>query len=173
MIVKNFWSVINHVRVYSHHIPFHTALIASEPEIVNKTTRVLKVIHSLVHPLNRTRVGLEADRDHLFGCVSVPLFGPHLSVIAVFTPAQKIPNIYGYRHTSSYRQIFNIFSLLEPLNYYPDGGNGNFHCSSFSCSHFLFCEAQQSCSAHQNYILRFHSLWWMIKGIWPLCSWYL
>ncbi len=79
LIVKNFWSVINHVRVYSHHIPFHTALIASEPEIVNKTTRVLKVIHSLVHPLNRTRVGLEADRDHLFGCVSVPLFGPHLS----------------------------------------------------------------------------------------------
>ncbi len=93
LIVKNFWSVINHVRVYSHHIPFHTALIASEPEIVNKTTRVLKVIHSLVHPLNRTWVGLDADRD--FGCVPVPLFGPHLSVIAVFTPAQKIHNIYG------------------------------------------------------------------------------
>ncbi len=40
----------------------------------------------------------------------------------------------------------------------------------FSYSHFLFCEAQQSCSAHQNYILWFYSLWWMIKGIWHLCS---
>ncbi len=36
----------------------------------------LKVIHSLVHPFNCT--------------VSVRLFGPHPSAIAVFTPAQKI-----------------------------------------------------------------------------------
>ncbi len=28
-----------------------------------------------------------------------------------------------YRHTSSYRQIFNIFTWLELLNHYPDGGN--------------------------------------------------
>ncbi len=27
---------------------FHTALFASEPETVNKTTRVLKVIHSTI-----------------------------------------------------------------------------------------------------------------------------
>ncbi len=32
-----------------------------------------------------------------------------------------------YRHTSSFRQI-KIFSWLEPLNYYPDGGNGDFQC---------------------------------------------
>ncbi len=50
-----------------------------------------------------------------------------------------------YRHTSSSRQIFNIFSWLEPLNYYPDGGNGDFKCFNlFSYNHFLFCEAQQS-----------------------------
>jgi len=24
-------------------------------------------------------------------------------------------------------------------------------------------------AAHQNYILWFYSLWWMINGIWPLC----
>ncbi len=42
-----------------------------------------KVIHSLVHPFNRTRVCLEADWDHLFSWVSVRLFGPHLRAIAV------------------------------------------------------------------------------------------
>ncbi len=40
--------------------------------------------------MNRTRVRLEVDRDHLFSWVSVWLFGPHSSAIAVFTPAQKI-----------------------------------------------------------------------------------
>ncbi len=35
-----------------------------------------------------------------------------------------------YRHTSSSRQIRNILCWLEILNYCPDGGNGNFHCSS-------------------------------------------
>ncbi len=35
-----------------------------------------------------------------------------------------------YRHMSSSRQIHNIFCWLENLNYCPDGGNGNFHCSS-------------------------------------------
>ncbi len=67
----------------------HTALFASEPETVNKTTHVLKVIHSLVHPFNRTRVNLEADRDHLFTWVLERLFGEHPSAIAVFTPCQK------------------------------------------------------------------------------------
>ncbi len=36
---------------------------------------------------------------------------------------------------------------IKNLNYCPDDGNGDVQC------HFLFCEAQQSCSAHQNYIL--------------------
>ncbi len=69
-------------------VHFHTALFASEPEIVNKMTRVLKVIHSLVHPFSRIRVCLEADRDHLFSWVQV--FGQHPNAIAVFTPALKI-----------------------------------------------------------------------------------
>ncbi len=69
---------------------FQTALFASEQETVYKTTRVLMVIHSLVHPLNCTRVSLEADRDHLFSWVSVWLFGVHQSAIAVFRRAQKI-----------------------------------------------------------------------------------
>ncbi len=47
-----------------------------------KTHTCTKVIHSLVHPFNRTRVRLEVDRDHLFSCVSVRLFGAHLSEIA-------------------------------------------------------------------------------------------
>ncbi len=72
------------------HVRFHTALFASQTETVNKTTSVLKVIHSLVHPLHQTRVCLEPDRDRLFSWVSVRLFGPHPSAIAVFTPAQKI-----------------------------------------------------------------------------------
>ncbi len=77
-----------------------------------------------------------------------------------------------YRHASSFRQIFNIFSWLEPLNYYPDVGMGIFNVLTlktiFSYNHFLFCDAQQSCSSHQKYIFCFFSLWWMIKGIWPL-----
>ncbi len=44
-----------------------------------------------------------------------------------------------YRHMSSFRQIFNIFSWLEPLNYYPDGGNGDFQCfNSFLTATFYF-----------------------------------
>ncbi len=79
-----------------------------------------------------------------------------------------------YRHTSSSRQIRNILCWLEILNYCPDGGNGNFHCSSsFLKATSLICEAQLSFAAHQKYILWFYSLWWMIKGIWPLCSSYL
>ncbi len=76
-----------------------------------------------------------------------------------------------YRHTSSFRQIHNILCWLEPLNYCPDGGNGNFHCSSsFLKATSLICEAQWFSATHQKYILCFFSLWWMIKGIWTLFS---
>ncbi len=71
-------------------VRFHTALFASEPETVNKTTHMLKLIHSLVHPFNRTKVRLEADWDHLFSWVSERLFGLHPSAIGLFTPAQKV-----------------------------------------------------------------------------------
>ncbi len=71
------------------------------------------------------------------------------------------------RHTSFSRQIHNILCWLEILNYCPDGGNGNFHCSSsFLKSTSLICEAQLSFAAHQKYIIWFFSLWWMIKGVW-------
>ncbi len=76
-----------------------------------------------------------------------------------------------YRHMSSSRQLHNILCWLEILNYCPDGGNGNFHCSSsFLKVTSLICEAQLSFAAHQKYILCFFSLWWMIKGIWALFS---
>ncbi len=76
-----------------------------------------------------------------------------------------------YRHTSVSRQIHNIFCWLDILNYCPDGGNGNCHCSSsFLKATSLICEAQLSFAAHQKYILWFFSLWWMIKGIWTLFS---
>ncbi len=76
-----------------------------------------------------------------------------------------------YRHTSSSRQFCNIVCWLEILNYCPDGGNGNFHCSSsFLKATSLIYEAQLSFAAHQKYILWFFSLWWMIKGIRALFS---
>ncbi len=75
-----------------------------------------------------------------------------------------------YRHTFSSRQFRNIFCWLE-INYCPDGGNGNCHCSiSFPKATSPMCEAQLSFAAHQKYILWFFSLWWMIKGIWALFS---
>jgi len=44
-----------------------------------------------------------------------------------------------YRHTSSSRQICNIFGWLKPLNYCPDCRNGNFLCfSSFFTATFYF-----------------------------------
>ncbi len=71
-----------------------------------------------------------------------------------------------YRHMSSSRQFRNIFCWLEIINYCSDGGNGNFHCSSyFLKATSLICEAQLYFSAHQKYILWFFSLWWMIKRI--------
>ncbi len=55
---------------------------------------------------------------------------------------------------SSSRQIHNIFCWLEILNYCPDGGNGNFHCSSsFLKATSLICEAQLSFAAHQNFLI--------------------
>ncbi len=71
----------------------------------------------------------------------------------------------------SFRQIHKIFCWLEILNYCPDSGNGNFHCSSaFLKATSLICEAQLSFAAHQKYILCFFLLWWMIKGFWALFS---
>ncbi len=67
-----------------------------------------------------------------------------------------------YRHTSSSRQIRNILCWLEILNYCPDGGNGNFHCSSsFLKTTSLICEAQLSFAAHHKYIIGFshHDGW--------------
>ncbi len=86
-----------------------------------------------------------------------------------------------YRHTSSSRQIHNIFCWLEILNYSPGGGNGNFHCSSsFLKAASLICEAQFYFAAHEKYILWyisryliyifFFTLWCVIKGIWALFS---
>ncbi len=72
---------------------------------------------------------------------------------------------------SSSRQFRNILHWLEILNYCPDGGNGNFHCSSsFLKATSLICKAQLSFAAHQKCIICFFSLWWMIKGIWALFS---
>ncbi len=91
----------------------------------------------------------------------------------VFSHSNSPPHraLGRYRHTSFSRQIHNIFCWLEILNYCPDGGNGNFHCSSsFLKATSLICEAQLSFAAHQKYILWFFSLWWMIKGIWALFS---
>ncbi len=67
---------------------FAFRLLFLQPEIVNKTTHVLKVIHSFVHSFNRTRVCLEADRDHLFSWVWMSLFGLPPSAIVEFTSAQ-------------------------------------------------------------------------------------
>ncbi len=91
----------------------------------------------------------------------------------VFSHSNSPPHraLGRYKHTSSSRQIHNIFCWLEILNYCPDGGNGNFHCSSsFLKATSLICEAQLSFATHQKYILWFFLLWWMIKGIWALFS---
>ncbi len=107
------------------------------------------------------------------------VFWPRNSTIFCNSPAVVLghsnsPPHYSlgrYRRTSSSRQIHNIFCWLEILNYCPDGGNGNFDCSSsFLKATSLICEAQLSFAAHQKYILWFFSLWWMIKGIWTLFS---
>ncbi len=69
-----------------------------------------------------------------------------------------------YRHTSSSRQFPNTLCWLEMINYCPDGGNGNIHCSnSFLKATSLICEAQLYFVAHQKYILWFFSLWWWLR----------
>ncbi len=76
-----------------------------------------------------------------------------------------------YGHMSSSRQFRNILCWLEIRNCYPDGGNGNFQCSSsFLKAASLICEAKLYVAAHQKYIILVFSLWWMIKGIWSLFS---
>ncbi len=48
----------------------------------------------------------------------------------VFSHSNSPPHraLGQYRHTFSSRQVFNILSCLEPLNYCPDGGNGDLQC---------------------------------------------
>ncbi len=61
-----------------------------------------------------------------------------------------------YRHTSSYRQFHKMLCWLEILNYCPDGGNGDFHCSrSFLKSTSLICEDQLFFAAHQKLFFGF------------------
>ncbi len=86
------------------------------------------------------------------------------------SPSQRA--LGRYRHTSSSRQICNIFSWLEPLNYYPDGGNRDFQCfNSFLTATFYFVMLN-------NLVLHIITIFlgfapcdgWLI---WPLCSSYL
>ncbi len=137
------------------------------------------------------RIFLETLPNNMWWCrccltIFFLVFWPRDSTIFCNSPAvvleeslatQNSPSHHAlgrYRHTSSSRQIRNILCWLEILNYCPDGGNGNFHCSSsFLKTTSLICEAQLSFAAHQKYIIWFFSSWWMIKGIWPLCSSYL
>ncbi len=57
------------------------------------------------------------------------------------------------------RQKFrNILCWLEILNYCPDGGNGNFHCSSsFLKATSLICEAQLSFQIKSLLLSHHHS----------------
>ncbi len=121
------------------------------------------------------RIFLETLPNNIWWCrccftIFFKVFWPRDSTIFYNSPAVVL-ELGRYRHMSSSRQIHNIFCWLEILNYCPDGGNGNFHCSSpFLKATSLICEAQLSFAAHQKYILWFFSLWWMIKGIWTLFS---
>ncbi len=79
-----------------------------------------------------------------------------LMTIFVWIKLNTTYKIDIYRHTSSSRQIHDIVCWLEIINYCPDGGNGNFHCSSsFLKATSLIFEAQLSFAAHQKYILSF------------------
>jgi len=75
--------------------------------------------------------------------------------------------------TSSFWKIRNIFSWLELLNNCHDGWNRDFQYLSYflTVTYFLFFVKLNNLLLHQIYILWFHSLWRMIKGIWPL--WFL
>ncbi len=132
------------------------------------------------------RIFLETLPNNMWWCSAVwhffKVFWPRDSTISAILQLWSLKSLCHsnspshhtlgrYRHTSSSRQIHNIFCWLEILNYCPDGGNGNFHCSSsFLKATSLICEAQLSFAAHQKYIICFFSLWWMINGIWALFS---
>ncbi len=74
-----------------------------------------------------------------------------------------------YRHTSSSKQIHNIFCWLEIIALMVEMGIFT-DLALFLKAASLICEAQFYFAAHQKYILCFFSLWWMIKGIWALFS---
>ncbi len=74
-----------------------------------------------------------------------------------------------YRHTSSFRQIFNIFSWLEILYYYPDGGNGDFQCfNSFLTATFYFVMLNNLVLHFRNIFFGFsHCDGWLREfGLW-------
>ncbi len=110
---------------------------------------------------------LETLPNNMWWCkccltIFLKVFWPRDSTIFLNSPAVV-------RHTFFSRQFRKILCWLEILNYCPDGGH--VHCSiSFLKATSLICEAQLSFAAHQKYILRFSSLWWMIKWIWALFS---
>ncbi len=81
--------------------------------------------------------------------IFLKVFWPQDSTIFCNSPAVVLGEspshcaLGRYRQTSSSRQFHNILCWLEILNYCPDGGNGNFHCSSsFLKVTSLICEAQ-------------------------------
>ncbi len=63
-----------------------------------------------------------------------------------------MPEEFGEHLTRDQRSL-----RLDIFYFCCDGGNGDFNCVSLFLTD-LFCEAQQTCSAHQNYILWFYSL---------------
>ncbi len=85
-------------------VRFHTALFASEPEIVNTTTRVLKVIHSLVHPFNCTRV-------HLLSPHRVWLLYSHLAKRSAPKGETNVSSI----QSNQTRQVWIFFALIPHL----------------------------------------------------------
>ncbi len=89
---------------FSVLVRFHTALFASEPEIVNTTTRVLKVIHSLVHPFNCTRV-------HLLSPHRVRLLYSHLAKRSAPKGETNVSSI----QSNQTRQVWIFFALIPHL----------------------------------------------------------
>ncbi len=71
-------------------VRFHTALFASEPEIVNKTTRVLRSSIQLYQSLFGA-----GPRPPLQLGPGIVVWSAFPSAIAVFTPAQKIRTKVG------------------------------------------------------------------------------
>ncbi len=107
-------------------------------------------------------------RVHLFYILSVYIVSLTVHFLCVCISSSKIiytkhEKIIFYRSSSHYLNHL-VPQGTRPIEFFITWWwKWDFQC--FSSFHFLFCEAQQSCSAHQNYILWFYSLWWMIKGI--------